>query len=315
MNLYVNSSPHIRDSRTTQSLMLDVLIALVPALLASVYIFGTRSLIITAVTVAACVFFEYIACRIKGTPNYLHNLSAVVTGVLLAFNMPSSIPLWIPVLGALVAIVVIKELFGGIGNNFANPAIAARIVLVLSFPEQMNNFTVKARWASIGSTGTGDMVSSATPLSLKAAGEFVPNTMRLFLGQHAGVIGEVCAAALLIGLAYLLFRGVISAWIPATFVGSVAVMALLTGKDPVFYMLSGGLLLGAIFMATDYVTTPYTTKGKIIFGIGCGVLTGLIRFFGAIPEGVSYAILIMNLMTPTIDKYTMVKPIGGVKHA
>lgn len=315
MNLYVNSSPHIRDSRTTQSLMLDVLIALVPALLVSVYVFGTRSLVITAVTVAACVAFEYIACRIKGTPHYLHNLSAVVTGVLLAFNMPSSIPLWIPVLGALVAIVVIKELFGGIGNNFANPAIAARIVLLLSFPEQMNNFTVKARWAAIGSTGTGDLVSSATPLSLKAAGEYVPNTMRLFLGQHAGVIGEVCAAALLLGLVYMLVRGVINAWIPATYIGTVAVMALLTNNDPLFNILSGGLMLGAIFMATDYVTTPYTTKGKIIFGVGCGVITGLIRFFGAIPEGVSYAILIMNLLTPTIDRYTMVKPVGGVKHA
>lgn len=315
MNLYVNSSPHIRDSRTTQSLMLDVLIALIPALLASVYTFGTRSLLITAVTVASCVFFEYISSRIKGTPSYLNNLSAVVTGVLLAFNMPSSIPLWIPVLGSLIAIVVIKELFGGIGTNFANPAIAARIVLVLSFPIEMNNFTVKARWAAVGSTGTGDLVSSATPLSLKAAGEFVPNTMRLFLGQHAGVIGEVCGAALLIGLVYLLFRRVISAWIPATFIGSVAIMALLTNNDPIFSMLSGGLLLGAIFMATDYVTSPYSLKGKIIFGVGCGVITGLIRFFGAIPEGVSYAILIMNLMTPTIDKYTMVKPVGGVKHA
>ncbi len=315
MNLYVNSSPHIRDSRTTQSLMLDVLIALVPALLASVYIFGTRSLLITAVTVAACVFFEFISAKIKGTTSYLNNLSAVVTGVLLAFNMPSSIPLWIPVLGSLVAIVVIKELFGGIGNNFANPAIAARIVLLLSFPEQMNNFTVKSRWAAIGSKGTGDLVSSATPLSLKKAGEYVPDTMRLFLGQHAGVIGEVCAAALLLGLIYLLVRGVISAWIPVTFIGTVAAMALITSHDPLFNILSGGLMLGAIFMATDYVTTPYTTKGKIIFGVGCGIITGLIRFFGSIPEGVSYAILIMNLLTPTIDKYTMVKPVGGVKHA
>ncbi|MFB0958015.1 RnfABCDGE type electron transport complex subunit D [Proteiniclasticum sp. QWL-01] len=315
MNLQVSSSPHIRDSRTTQSIMLDVLIALIPALVASFFIFGYRSLVITAVTVSACVVFEFLSAKVRQTPLHLNNLSAVVTGVLLAYNMPSSIPLWIPVLGALVAIIVIKEMFGGIGNNFANPAIAARIVLLLSFPEQMNNFTVKIKYSAIGSTGAGDLASSATPLGLKDAGQFVPGTLRLFLGQHAGVIGEVCAAALLLGFVYLLVRGVITAWIPVTYVGTVALMALLTGNDPLFNVLTGGLLLGAIFMATDYVTTPYTTKGKIIFGVGCGLITGLIRFFGSIPEGVSYAILVMNLLTPTIDRYTMTKPVGGVKHA
>lgn len=315
MNLSVSSSPHIRDSRTTQNIMLDVLIALVPALIASFFIFGYRSLIITAVTISACLVFEFISAKVRKTPLYLNNLSAVVTGVLLAFNMPSSIPLWIPVLGALIAIIVIKEMFGGIGNNFANPAIAARIILLLSFPEQMNDFTVKLSYASIGSNGTGDLVSSATPLALKAAGKYVPSTMKLFLGQHAGVIGEVCAAALLLGLLYLLIRGVITAWIPVTFIGTVALMAMLTGNDPLFNILTGGLMLGAIFMATDYVTTPYTTTGKIIFGVGCGLITGLIRFYGSLPEGVSYAILLMNLLTPTIDRYTMTKPVGGVKHA
>lgn len=315
MNLSVSSSPHIRDSRSTRSIMLDVLIAMVPALAAAVYIFGTRSLLITAVTAAACVLFEYVACRIKKSPVYIGNLSAVVTGVLLAFNMPSSIPLWIPIFGALVAIVVIKELFGGIGMNFANPAIAARIVLVLSFPEQMSNYTVRSSFSAIGSTGTGDMVSSATPLALKAAGGFVPSTMRLFLGQHAGVIGEVCTAALLIGFIYLVIRKVITPWIPVVFVATVALMAILTGADPLFHVLTGGLMLGAVFMATDYVTSPYTLKGQIIFALGCGLITGLIRFFGATPEGVSYAILVMNLLSPTIDRYTVTRPLGGVKHA
>lgn len=315
MSLYVNSSPHIRDSRTTQSIMRDVLIALIPALLMSVYVFGPRTLLITLVTVVACLVFEYIACRIKKTPLYLNNLSAVVTGVLLAFNLPESIPLWIPIVGALVAIVVVKELFGGLGNNFANPAIVARIVLLLSFPVQMTNFTVKSAFAAPGSAITGDMVTSATPLALLAKGEGVPSTLALFLGQHAGVIGEVSGAALLIGLAYLLFRGVITAWIPLSFTGSVALMALISGNDPLTAVLTGGLLLGAIFMATDYVTSPQSLKGKIIFGIGCGIITGLIRFYGALPEGVSYAILLMNLLTPTIDHYTVIKPVGGVRHA
>lgn len=315
MNLSVSSSPHIRDSRSTQNIMLDVLIALVPALIASVFIFGYRSLIITAVTVSAALVFEFISAKVRKTPLYLSNLSAVVTGVLIAFNMPASIPLWIPVLGALIAIIVIKEMFGGIGNNFANPAIAARIILLLSFPEQMSEFSVKPAFAAIGSSSSGDLVSSATPMALNAAGKSIPSTMKLFLGQHAGVIGEVCAAALLLGFVYLLVRGVIKAWIPVTFVGTVALMALITGNDPVVSMLTGGLMLGAIFMATDYVTSPQTTTGKIIFGVGCGLITGLIRFYGALPEGVSYAILLMNLFTPTIDRYTMAKPVGGVKHA
>ena len=306
MNLSVSSSPHIRDSRSTQNLMLDVLIALVPALIASVVIFGFRALTITAVSVSSALLFEFLSSKVRKTPLYLHNLSAVVTGVLVAFNMPATIPLWIPALGSMIAIIVIKEMFGGIGSNFANPAIAARIILGLSFPEQMNEFTRKA--------ASGDLVTSATPLSLLKDGTPVPY-MRLFLGQHAGVIGEVCAAALILGFIYLLVRGVITAWIPVTYVGTVALMALLTGNDPLAAILAGGLMLGAIFMATDYVTSPFTRNGKIIYGVGLGLITGLIRYFGSIPEGVSYAILIMNLLTPTIDQYTATKPVGGVKHA
>ena len=286
--------------------MLDVLIALVPALIASVFIFGFRSVIITAVAVSAALVSEFVSAKVRRTPLYLGNLSAVVTGVLVAFNMPATIPLWIPALGSIIAIIVIKEMFGGIGNNFANPAIAARIIIGLSFPEQMNEFTRKA--------ASGDLVSSATPLTLLAQDKPIPY-MRLFLGQHAGVIGEVCAAALILGFIYLIIRGVITAWIPVTYVATVAVMAAITGNDPLAAILAGGLLLGAIFMATDYVTSPYTTKGKIIFGVGLGLITGLIRYFGSTPEGVSYAILVMNLFTPTIDRHTQVKPVGGVKHA
>ena len=315
MSLYVNSSPHIRDSRSTQSIMRDVLIAMIPAMAMAVYVFGTRPILITLVSVVACLFFEFIACKIKKTPVYINNLSAVVTGVLISFNMPESIPLWIPVIGALVAIVVIKELFGGIGNNFANPAIAARIVLLLSFPEQMNNFTVKYQFSPADTQLTGDIVTSATPLNLLATGGEVPSYLQMFFGQHSGVIGEVSALALIIGLIYLLVRGVIKIWIPVTFVGTVALMAVVTSNDPIFAVLSGGLLLGAIFMATDYVTAPHSVKGKIIYGVGCGLITGLIRYFGALPEGVSYAILVMNLLTPTIDHYTVIKPVGGVKHA
>lgn len=315
MKLSVSSSPHLRDSRTTQNIMLDVLIALVPALIASFFIFGTRPLLITAITVAAAVLFEFICNKVRKMPTTIGDLSAVVTGVLIAFNMPASIPFWIPVFGALVAIVVIKQMFGGLGHNFANPAIAARIVLLLSFPEQMSDFSTKLSYAAIGSEGTGDLVSSATPLGLKAAGEYVPKTMKLFLGQHAGAIGEVCTAALLLGFIYLVVRKVISPIIPVGFVGSLALMALISGKDPLFHILAGGLMLGAIFMATDYVTSPLTNKGKWIFAIGCGIITGLIRFFGSIPEGVSYAILVMNLFVPVIDAYTTTKPVGGVKHA
>ncbi|PKK38943.1 Electron transport complex protein RnfD [Clostridiaceae bacterium JG1575] len=315
MNLIVSSSPHLRGKRTTQNLMLDVIIALMPALAVSVWIFGPRTLWITAISVLSCVAFEFLSNKIRKKETTITDLSAVVTGILIAFNMPSSIPLWIPVLGAVIAIVVIKEMFGGLGQNFANPALVARIVLSLSYPALMNNFTVTSRWAAAGSSGTGDMVSSATPLALKAAGEYVPNTMRMFLGQHAGVIGEVSAAALLLGFLYLVVRKVIKPWIPLCFVATVALLALATKNDPLFHILAGGLMLGAIFMATDYVTSPSTTKGMILFGIGCGLLTGLIRFFGSLPEGVSYAILVMNLLVPTIDKYTAVHPVGGVKRA
>ncbi len=315
MNLSVSSSPHIRDSRTTQSIMLDVIIALMPALIAAFFIFGTRALMITAVSVISCVLFELLWNKMTNKPATISDLSAVVTGILIAYNMPEAIPLWIPVIGAAVAMFLVKGMFGGLGHNFANPAITARIVLLLSFGGAMNKFTVRYPYAAPGTMGSADILTSATPLALMRAGETVPSYMKLFLGQHAGVIGEVSAAALLLGCAYLVIRGVIDLWIPASFIGTVALIGLMTGNDPVFHVLAGGLMLGAIFMATDYVTTPITTKGKIIFGIGCGVITGLIRYFGSSPEGVSYAILVMNIFAPHIKEWTKTLPVGGVKRA
>lgn len=316
MNLTVSSSPHLRDSRTTRSIMLDVLIALLPALIASYFIFGPRALMVVAVTALSAVAFEFICNKIRKRPVSVGDLSALVTGVLLAYCLPANVPYWIAIFGSLVAIVVVKQLFGGLGHNFANPAITARVVLLLSFSAAMTSFSADKSYAAAGAKKlTGDLMTSATPLGLLKDGSFLPKTMDLFLGKHAGSIGEVCAAALLLGLIYLLIRRVISPIIPCAYVGSFALIALLTNRNVPFHVLTGGLLLGAIFMATDYVTSPMTAKGKLIFGLGCGILTALIRFYGNMPEGVSYAILVMNLFTPVIDKYTKKIPVGGVKHA
>lgn len=315
MNLTVSSSPHIRDSRTTRSIMLDVIIALMPALIVAFMNFGTRSLIIVAITVISCIVFEYLTCLVAKRPVSLGDLSAIVTGLLLAYNLPASVPYWMPVIGAAVAMILVKGMFGGLGGNFANPAITARIVLLLSFGKAMTDFTVKFMYSAPGTIYTNDIVSSPTPLLLMRNHEMVPSYLKMFLGQHAGTIGEVSGAALLLGGLYLVVRGVIDLWIPVTYVGTVAVMGLITGNDPVFHVLAGGLLLGAIFMATDYVTSPVTTKGKIIFGIGCGLITAMIRFFGSSQEGVSFSILVMNILAPHIKEWTRTIPVGGIRHA
>ncbi len=304
--LMVSPSPHIHDAVSTQSIMRDVLIAMVPALVAAVLIFGFRSLVLTAVCIASCVIFEYFTRKILGRSNDIGDLSAAVTGMLLAFNLPVGLPLWMAVLGCFFAIVVVKQLFGGIGQNFANPAIAARIFLLLSFSLPMTT------WVQI------NQVSSATPLAqmaLERAGEAqnLPAYLDMFLGLRGGCLGETCALALIIGGVYLIARKIITPTIPVAFIGGVAVLALLFGEDPLYHVLSGGVLLGAIFMATDYTTSPVTEKGKVIFGLGCAVLTMIIRVFGSYPEGVSYAILLMNIVTPLINKYTRNKPFGGVQ--
>ena len=299
MKLVISASPHIDSGATTRKIMGDVLIALCPALIAAIVIFGWRALLVTAVCAAACVFFEWGSEKLCHKPSTIGDLSAVVTGVILAYNLPVSIPLWQAVFGALVAIVAVKGLFGGIGKNFANPAITARIVMFLAFSKTMTAWVFP------------DAVSSATPLAMMANGESV-DYLTLLLGNHGGCLGETSALALLIGFAYLLIRGVISWHTPVCFVGTVFVMSLILGQDAVGQILSGGLMLGAIFMATDYSTTPSTDWGRVLFGIGAGLLTVLIRFYGAYAEGVSFAILFMNILTPYLSKWTETKPFGGV---
>ena len=300
MSQIVAASPHVTTKNSTAVIMRDVLIALCPALIAGCVVFGLRALLVVAVTTAACIFFEWGYEKLCGKPSTICDLSAAVTGVLLAMNLPVSIPLWQAVFGALVAMVAVKGLFGGIGKNFANPAITARIVMFLAFSKSMTAWVFP------------DAVSSATPLAQLAAGQ-KPELLTLLLGNHGGCIGETCALALLLGGAYLLIRGVITWQTPVCFVGTVFVLSLVLGQDALRQVLSGGLLLGAFFMATDYVTAPQTYWGRALFGIGAGLLTCLIRFYGSYAEGVSFAILFMNILTPYLSRWTQSKPLGGAK--
>ena len=305
-NMTVSFAPHIRENTSTTRIMLDVLIALAPAFIASILIFGGRSALVVGVCVASCVFFEWLFQKITRRKSTINDLSACITGVLLAFNLPHTIVLWQAIFGSAVAIILVKQLFGGIGKNFANPAITARIVMFISFPATMSAWTQMP-----------DAVTSATPLSLIQSGDLVylPGMMDMFLGIRGGSLGETSALALLLGGAYLLFRRVITWHIPVTFIGTVFVFTALLGQQPSYQILAGGLILGAFFMATDYPTSPQTAKGRIIFGVGAGLLTVLIRVYGSYPEGVSFAILFMNVLVPFINKFTMTKPLGGVKKA
>ena len=301
--LKLSVSPHIHSGRSTRRIMLDVLIALLPATAAGAVIFGLRSLLVVAVTVAACVGFEALFNLLAKKPIPVGDLSAAVTGLLLALNLPANVPLWQCVVGALFAMVVVKGLFGGLGANPVNPAITARVFMLVAFSTM-----TKAAFPV-------DSVSSATPL----ASEEATSLMDLFLGNHGGAIGETCAAALLLGGLYLLVRRVITWQIPVAFVGTVFLTSfLMEGMDATAALaaiLSGGLLIGAIFMATDYVSSPATPWGKIIFGLCAGLVTFLIRYFGVYPEGVSFAILLMNILTPYINSWTKRKVfgIGGTK--
>lgn len=299
--MIVTCSPHIRHQDTTQSIMRDVLIALIPALIWSVINFGMRSILLVAVCVIFAVGAEYVFEKGCKRPITVSDLSAAVTGVILAFNLPVGLPLWMAAIGSIVAIVVVKQLFGGIGYNFANPAITARIVLLVSFAGAMTDWN----------TGYPDAVAGATPLTLMANGQATPSIAQMAIGQIGGCIGEVSSVALLIGFAYLLYRKVITWHITVSFIATVFVFTALLGQNPVAHIFAGGLMLGAIFMATDYSTSPQTTKGRVIYGIGCGLITVLIRVYGNYPEGVSFAILLMNIITPHISNLTMSKPIGG----
>lgn len=297
-SLIVSAPPHILDKTNTQTIMRDVIIALTPAFIMSGVIFGSRAILMTVVCIAACVVFEYIFQKLLKRESTILDFSAVITGILLSFNLPSNFPFWMAVIGCFVAIVIVKQLFGGIGQNFVNPAITARVVLLVSFATPMTTWPVP-----IQKMAEVDAVTAATPLGLYSHGylDQLPTNMDLFLGFTGGSLGETSAVALLLGGVYLLIRRVIQPAIPASFIGTVIVIALLAGEDPVFHVLAGGVMLGAFFMATDYVTSPLSTKGKIIFGIGCGLMTMIIRLFGSYPEGVSFSILLMNILTPHID--------------
>lgn len=301
----VSSSPHIRSNTTVQTMMRDVLIALLPAAAAGVYFFKARALLIMIISVASCVGAEALWQKLTHQKITAYDLSAAVTGLLLAFNLPVSVPLWLPVIGGIFAIIIVKQFFGGIGQNIMNPALAARAFLLASWPVQMTNWTV-------------DGVSSATALGMiKEGSGALPTFWNVFIGNIGGCIGETSAIALLIGGAYLIYKRIISWHIPVTYIGTVFVLSLLFGKltlSSSFYELFiGGLMLGAFFMATDYTTSPMTRKGQVIFALGCGIMTSVIRIYGGYPEGVSYSILFMNLFVPLIDKFVKPRVFGGAK--
>ncbi len=307
-----SSSPHIRSDETTQKLMLDVIIALTPALAASIFYFGFNSLVLVVASVISAVVTEYLCERAMNRPSSVTDLSAVVTGILLAFNLPSTAPWWIAVVGSVFAIAVVKQVFGGLGFNFLNPALAGRAFLVASWSSHMTSGFINP---------ATDAVASATPLAIVkgSATGTLPSIMDMFLGNIPGVIGETSSILLILGGIYLIYRGTIKWIIPIVYIGTVAVLALVVdgGSMLLYHVFGGGLILGAFFMATDYATSPITDKGKIIYAVGAGILTMLIRKVGGYPEGVSYSILLMNIMTPLIDKYVTPKVFGvagGVKN-
>ena len=317
LKLIASSSPHIRSNEDTRSIMLDVIIALLPALAWSVYCFGWKALLLTAVSVVSCVFFEWAYRKLMKKSCMVGDLSAVVTGILLSFVCPVDLPWWVIIIGAFFSIVVVKQLYGGIGCNFLNPALAGRAVLLASFATAMTTWAAPGSKAPIFGS-TADVVTAATPLAImkeggaEAFGELASTygVGNMFVGTIGGSLGEVSALALLLGGIYLLARKVISWQIPVAYIGTVAILTLIAapaGIDNVQYMLynvfGGGLMLGAIFMATDYATSPVTKPGQLIFGLGCGLLTCFIRRFGSYPEGVCYSILIMNCTTWLLDKY------------
>lgn len=318
--LTVSASPHVRSRETTAGIMFDVIIALIPALVMSVVYFGTRALVLTAVTVGTAVLAEYLSRKAMKRENTISDLSAVVTGLLIALNLPATCPLWVAAIGSIIAVVVVKQMFGGIGQNFVNPAITARIILMVSFP------TAMAKWVvPFSNSWSADAVTSATPMAQLAAvkgGDMsmaseLPSLVKMLIGNHGGSMGEVCSLALIAGGLYLMLRKVISPVIPFTFIGTVAVCTLIAGHGNFVYvayqLLGGGLLLGAFFMATDYTTSPINFKGKIIFAVGCGLITSVIRIFGSLPEGVSFSIILMNILVPHIEHLTTAKPFGEVK--
>lgn len=298
--LTVASSPHIKRPDTTRSIMSDVVIALAPAATYGCILFGLRALAVLITSVSMAVLCEFLWNKALKKPNTIKDMSAVVTGLLLGMNLPPTLPLWQAAIGSAAAIIVVKQMFGGLGHNFANPAIAARIILLVSFPASMTRFTEPV----------SDAVTSATPLA-GTAGTLSFKT--LFFGMHAGSIGETSAFLLIVGGLYLVIRRVITPIIPVCFIGTVALLSLISGESVMLSVFGGGLILGAVFMATDYTTSPTTSLGKAIFAVGCGIITFVIRKFGSLPEGVSYSILLMNILVPHINRFTLSKPFGFEK--
>lgn len=308
--LIVSHAPHVRSSENTKNIMFDVLIALMPALIAGVVVMGYRAFFVALVCVASSVFFEWGWQKLLKKTITISDCSAAVTGLLIALNLPVTIPFWIAIIGCFFAIIIVKQFFGGLGNNFMNPALAGRAFLLTSWAKPMTTW-IKP-FDKIYLFNNANVISSATPLVIvkEGTGDVLPTYLDLFLGNISGCIGEISAFAILIGAGYLLYKKVIDLKIPFFYIFTVFVLSYLAGRDGLYQILSGGLMLGAFFMATDYVTTPYTKTGQIIFGIGCGFLTFVIRTWGGYPEGVSYSILLMNLLTPLIDKFTVPKTFG-----
>lgn len=297
----ITTSPHISSIDNTSGIMLDVIFALLPATICGICFFGFHAALIVAVSVASAVAAEYIWCRAVKKQATIRDLSAIVTGLLLGLNLPPTLPLWMAALGSAIAIVVVKQMFGGLGHNFANPAITARITLMVSFPTAMTTF--------VDPFVASDAVSTATPLS---GSQLIPTDITgLFFGNYPGCIGETSALLLLAGGIYLVLRRVITPHLPIAFLTSAAALSALLGENPLYTILSGGIMLGSIFMATDYVTSPPTKWGKVLFGVGAGLITVVIRHFGNVPEGVSFAILLMNILTPHITRLTTGKPFGS----
>ena len=325
LKLIATSNPHIRSNETTRSIMLDVIIAMLPALAFAIFNFGLRALTLTAVSVVACIFWEWLYRKLMKKPQSIGDLSSVVTGMLLAFVCPVQMPYWMIIIGDFFAIVVVKQLFGGIGKNFLNPALAGRAVLLASYAGTMTSWVDPAvnKAAIIGSNA--DIVTTATPLAIMKTGDFAEllsahSVGSMFVGTGIpGSLGEVSALALLIGGVYLIWRKVINWQTPVAYIATVAVLTFLFPKQGsglewmLYSIFGGGLFLGAFFMATDYATSPVTKKGQLIFGIGCGLFTVLIRYFGSYNEGVCYSIMVMNLFVALIDKYTKPTRFGVVK--
>lgn len=308
MNLINEASPHFHGKGSTQWIMGMVCLSLLPTLVASVFLYGLGAPLLVLVCVATALVTEHVCCRLMNRESTAGDLSCVVTAMLFAFTLPANCGYFPAILGTVFAIAVVKMLFGGIGCNFANPAVAARVFIMLAMPIALGAYPdIMGRPL--------DAITGATPLAMNAAGDAPYSYMDMMFGLHAGALGETCIITLLAGYVFLLVMRVVDAWATVPFIATVAVITGFDGQDAIYQVLSGGLALGAFYMATDYTTTPMTPKGKIIFGIGCGVITALVRLFAAAPEGVAFSILFMNMFTPLIDRYTRPQPAGGVKHA